>query len=275
MRTFIVPTDFSVNADNASAYAVQLAAQLEARVILMHAYQAPVAISEYELSTIHFDTMKEHILKRLAEKREALRARFGEQVPMECLAFNNDLIEHLKGLYAQREASLAIIGLTGSGMANFFLGGNTLNIVNQLGRMVLTIPPYATYRPVRKIVFACDMQDVATTVPVRRIGRLLGILDAELLVLNIQHPRQPSARLNAEREALNQVMAGIPFAFHCITKRNIVAGIKDFVREQKADLIAIVPKQRDFLESLLRPNHTKEMLFRSGVPILTIPPDEQ
>jgi nucleotide-binding universal stress UspA family protein len=273
MRTFIVPTDFSQNAQHASEYTVQLAKQLNARVILMHAYEAPVAISEYEISTIHFDTMKEHILKRLKERKQLLEEKFGKDVPIETIAFSNDLVGHIKKLYENADARLAVIGLTGAGMANFFLGSNTLNIVNNLGRMVLTVPPYANFRPIRKMIFACDMWNVAATVPVTRIKRLMDILHAELLVLNIQKPQQPSPEIEAEKETLEKMLEGIPFSFHSITRRNIIAGIKDFAKKQEADLVAIIPRKHDFIENLLRTNHTKAMLFRSGIPILTLPPE--
>lgn len=274
MRTFIVPTDFSQNAQHASNYAVQLAKQLNARIILMHAYEPPVAISEYEISTIHFDTMKEHILKRLQERKEALRQEYGSDVPIETTAFGNDLIGNIKKLYENPEAKLTIIGLTGAGMANFFLGSNTLNIVNNVGRIVLTVPPYVKFRPIRKVVFACDMVNVATVVPANRIKRIMSLVKAELLVLNIQKPKHHSPETEAEKETLEQMLEGISFSFHSLKGRNVIAGIKDFAKNHQADLIAIIPRKHDFLENLLRANHTKAMLFRSGIPILTLPPEK-
>lgn len=273
MRTFIVPTDFSQNAQHASEYAVQLAKQLNARIILMHAYERPVAISEYEISTIHFDTMKEHIMKRLDERREALHQAYGYEVPIETVTFPNDLIGHIKKLYEDPDARLAVIGLTGAGMANFFLGGNTVNIVNNVGRMVLTVPPHVTFRPIHKVLFACDMWNVANVVPANRIKRILTLLNAELLILNIQKPQQPTPEMEAEKETLEQMLTGVPFTFHTLEHRNVIAGIKDFAKAQQADLIAIIPRKHDFIENLLRTNHTKAMLFRSGIPILTIPPE--
>lgn len=273
MRTFIVPTDFSLNAQSASEYAMQLASQLEAGIILMHVYEEPVAISEYELSTIHFDTMKEHIIKRLQERKQALQQEFGKDVHIETIAYASNLIHHIKKLYERPDAQLVVIGLTGAGMANFFLGSNTLQIVNNVGRIVLTVPPHATFRPIRKVVFACDLSDVAATVPAARIRRIMQLLNAELLVLNIRKPEQPSPEAEAERETLQQMLEGVPHSFHAITKRNVIAGIKDFAREQHADLIAIIPRKHDFFEKLLKGSHTKAMLFRSTIPILTLPPE--
>ena len=280
MITFLVPTDFSINAQRASAYAVKLARQLGARVTLMHVYEEPVAISEYELSTIHFDTMKEPLLTRMMARPAPLHREFGNMVPIECVAYNKDLVGHIKKAFDQKEAALVIIGLTGSGMINFFMGSNTLNIVNNSSYPVLTVPPYVTLQQIRKIVFACDMHDVANTVPVEKIKKVIQLVHAELLVLNISRrvgstaSRENAAeKMEEEKQQLFGMLKGIPFTFHCISKRNIIAGIKDFVREQEADVIIIVPKKHDFPESIVRINHTKQMLFRSSVPILTLPPD--
>lgn len=274
MKNFIVPTDFSQNAKHASAYAIQLATQLHTRIILMHAFEAPIAVSEYELTTIHFHSMKERVMEQLEDRKLELQAQFGETVPIECVTFDNDLIGHIKELYADPDARLAVIGLTGAGMVNFFLGSNTLNIVNNVGRMILTVPPYADFRPIKKILFACEMKNVASTVPIKRIKRLLELLNATLLVLDIHFSQKVSPEKKAEIETLKKMLEGFSFSFHTIDKHNIVAGIKDYAREQKADLIAIIPQKRDFLESLLGGNRTKAMLFRSTIPILTIPPDE-
>ncbi|MGH2643630.1 MAG: universal stress protein [Chitinophagaceae bacterium] len=274
MRSFIVPTDFSQNAQHASAYALQLAKQLHTKVILMHAFEEPVSVSEYEISNVQFYNMKDHILKRLEDMKEDLESRFGNDVPIELAVFNNDLVGNIKILYDDPDARLIVIGLTGAGMANFFLGSNTLKIVNNIERAVLTVPPYANFRPVKKIVFATDMWNVAETVPAKRIKRIVELLQAELLVLSIQKPQQPSPELEAEKEMLAKKLQGLPYTFHEISKRNRVTGIKDFAREQKADLIAIVPEKYDFLENLLKTNHTKAMLFKSGIPILTLPPEK-
>lgn len=274
MRTFIIPTDFSQNSQHAAEYAIQLAKQLHTRIILMHAFEEPVSVSEYEISNIRFDNMKDHILDRLKDMKAGLESDFGKEVPIELAVFNNDLVGNIRRLYEDPDARLVVIGLTGAGMANFFLGSNTLKIVNNVGRAVLTVPPYAHFRPVKKILFATDLWNVGETFPVKRIHRLMELLGAELHILCIQKPQQPSPELEAEKETLEQKLSGIPYVFHAISKRNRVSGIKDFAREQKADLIAIIPEKHDFLENLLKTNHTKAMLFHSGIPILTLPPEK-
>lgn len=272
MRTFLVATDFSLNAMHASDYATRLAGYLDAKIILMHAYEEPVAVSEYELSTIHYDTMKGYIVKRLQERKNELLQKYGKEIPIECIACNNDLIGHIRKLYHERDARLLFIGLTGNGMANYFLGSNTLHIVNQSGCPTVTVPPRASFRPIRKVVFACDLNDLETGVPAARIHRILTVLQAELKVLNIRKPEKlPDSELEILQK-LQQLFPGVPISFQQLERKNIVAGIKDYVRQEQADLVIVIPRKHDTLNTLLKANHTKAMLFRSSVPILTIPP---
>ena len=45
MKTILVPTDFSDNANRALDYACNLALQLKAKIILMNAFQSPASTS--------------------------------------------------------------------------------------------------------------------------------------------------------------------------------------------------------------------------------------
>lgn len=274
MRTFIVPTDFSENARQACRYAMQLAGQLGARVLLMHSWEAPVAISEYEISTLHFETMKEHVTGELEETRRELLEEFGEQVPVETRVVFDDLVGNIRKLYEDPEARLAIVGLTGSGRRSLLLGSNTISIVRGTGRIVLTVPPLAAFRPIRKVVFAIRMTRLAETVPAKRIRRIMDLLQAELLVLQIARPGQAEGEMQAGRELLAKMLEGVPCSFHRLGGRGIVAGIREFCLQQHADLVAIVPRKPDFPEGLLRTNQTRAMLFRSRIPILTLPPEQ-
>jgi len=276
MKTIIVPTDFSKNAHNAAEYAAQMALHFGDKILLMHAYEPPVPISAYELESLHFEAMQHHVDKRLAEQKDGLLEKFGQNLIIDTVAYNGRLVERIAELYSQPDAKLAVIGLTGAGMANFFLGSNTLNIVNGVGRTVLTVPPYAPFKPVKKVVFAFDLWQVQATLPLRRIKRLMGMLSAELIVLNVvQHKQESDEAWEQEKQKLADLMAQeeIPYSFHTIKSRKIVSGITEFAKEQQADLIAIVPRTHDFLGDLLGENHTKTLLFHSGVPILTMPPD--
>lgn len=275
MRTFIVFTDFSKNAKYASEYAIQLAMKRNAAIQLIHVFENPVAVSEYELTTVHFHNMEERILQQLEDRKQELIEKYGKQIPISCLTFNRYLIERMQQLFTNPDVKLAIIGLTGSGMNNFFLGSNTIDIVESSGCIVLTVPPYSTFRPIKNIVFACNMEDMSDTVPVKKIKKISALFDAKLYVLHVLLKEIPAIELKEKEAALAELLKDISYSFHTVQNRNIIAGVKDFSKDIKADMITIIPGKRDFWGSLLRANHTKTMLFRSDVPILSIGEKEE
>ncbi len=274
MRTFIVPTDFSENARNAGIYAVQLAKQLEAEILLLHVYSEPTSMMTSQVDVMTYDNIREHILRKLHDRKKELEALAGGKVGISVRSFKDRLVDHVSEIYREMDARLVVIGLTGSNsLEHVFLGSNTISIVNNSGCTVLTVPPQAAFRPIRKVLFACDMKNVADSVPAEKMKKILQVVNAELMVLHVQRGNISRESLDQELVTLRQMLEGVPFSFHNLQQKNIIAGIKDFAKENEADMILIIPRKHDFIEGLLRMNHTKAMLFRSSIPILTITPE--
>ena len=69
MKTILVPTDFSKSASNAAEYAVNLAKEIKATVLLFHVYHVPVFTSETDIMLMtpnDFQKEKEEYLKKEA-----------------------------------------------------------------------------------------------------------------------------------------------------------------------------------------------------------------
>lgn len=285
MVTILAPTDFSLNARHATQYAAKLLAHQfhnEGRMILLHVFEAPSAISEYELNMLHFDTMKTYIRERLEERKNELRTEVDRHLHIECVATNEGLLEHIRRICAHAQVDFITIGLTGSGMGNIFLGSHTIEIAQHAGYPVITVPPHAEFpaeRGIRKIVFACDFSavqpDSSTIQPVdffERVRKVTQLLGAELLVLYVGSARkEEDAEAEARRRFLQEQFSDLPVSFHRMASRHVVAGIRDFVRDQQADMILIIPQQQRWPGSLLKMKHTRAVLFRSTVPVLTLP----
>lgn len=271
MIRFLVPTDFSPNARHAAAYAFRLASALDASILLMHSYEAQDMLTAYQLYQQNFDTQKEPILQRLDQEVRELELSLGLRPRTECLATRAPLVEQIQKVCEQNQVDLVVVGLTGTGVSHMLMGDHILKIVNQVPRPVLTVPPKASYRPIRKVLFACDLEGMDPALPAFRIREVLNWMDPELLILNIRNLRQAAAGTREPGDLFSGMPASLRGSFHNLEARNIIAGIKDFARDQEADLILMLPQKHDFLENLLGINHTRAMLFRSGLPILTIP----
>lgn len=288
MVTILAPTDFSLNARHATTYAAKLLAHQfhnEGRMILMHVFEAPSAISEYELNMLHFDTMKTYIRERLEERKNELKEEVDRHLHIECVATNEGLLEHIRRVSAHAQVDFITIGLTGSGMGNIFLGSHTVEIAQHAGYPVITVPPRAEFpegRGIQKIVFAYDLSaggkgDInsasdAVLQPFARIRNIVQLFGAELQILYLWPPKKEDhEQLETQRRLLETQFQGLRVSFHRLSSRHVVSGIREFVRDQQADMILFILQQQRWPGSLLKLRHTRAMLFRSTVPVLTIP----
>ncbi|MHB1921126.1 MAG: universal stress protein [Chitinophagaceae bacterium] len=276
MKNFIVPIDFSENSLHAADYSVKLARQLGADIHLFHAYEEPIAVSSYDLDPIHYDTMREQILTRLEECKNTLLKENGPEINIICLVSNGQMIEYIIDLYEKKNAQLVVIGLTGSGgWGSFFAGNNALRIVEKVPFPILTVPPKARFRTVKKIVFACDLQEVRSTIPVEKIKKVLEVLNAELYILHIDQGQQEETILTHEIQDLNTLFQGMDFQFHKMDAQQVVPAIKDFSRDYDIDLVLMIPHPHGFFANLINAHHTRSLLLHSSIPILTIPQHSQ
>ncbi|HLR37192.1 MAG TPA: universal stress protein [Chitinophagaceae bacterium] len=272
MKTFIVLTDFSQNAKHATEYAAQLALKRQAHLKLVHIYEPPVPVSEAEIATMYYQNMESRILKELEEEQNKLISKY-QSLSVSYSIYDQPLIEQIKQLFRPDEVKLIIIGLTGSGMNNFLFGSNTLNIVLNSGCPILTIPPYTSFRPIKNFLFAFHTNNtIPSSLPIKKLKKILTVFNAQLYILQVDIPSKKTTERN--KSAYEQIFQDVPHSFHIAHKKNIPAGIVNFVKTNQVDLLSIIPRKKDFWETLLGKNHTKSMLFHSDIPILSIPEKE-
>lgn len=141
IRTILVPTDFSEDADLATAAALRLlACDPHARLVLLHVYSLPIEYTAYgpiPLSPEYLEDLGARAQTRLEEKAEALGstglsidASVREGYPPEVIAAE-----------AERcGADLIAMGTRGrSGLGHLLLGSTAERVVQTASRPVLTV----------------------------------------------------------------------------------------------------------------------------------------
>lgn len=140
-RTFLVPTDFSEHADHALAYAVSLAAQLDAKIHLVHAIVLPVgvlpeiglAFGAVGMQTTTTDA-QEAIDVRVAQYRD--RVSFAP--PVIEVGDAREVVDRIAGNIG---ADLIVMGTHGRrGLRQMLLGSVAESVVRSAPCPVLTVP---------------------------------------------------------------------------------------------------------------------------------------
>ncbi|WP_160712387.1 universal stress protein [Chitinophaga solisilvae] len=275
MKTIIVPTDFSDTAYNAAAYALSLAPALGVtRIVLYHAYELIMPIPDVPTSIpmVNPEDLRASSLDGLEKMKKELTPLLAAGTSLVVRADNTILAATIDDVSKQEEADLIVMGITGgSKMEEILIGSNTIDVVKNTTCPVLIIPGNTTFKPVKKIVFACDLRKVADTTPIAPLKKLLAAFQAELYVINIDHEsRHFTTDTPFETLMLDTLLEDYQPEYHFIDNPNIVQGIVEFAEEIHADLILTIPKKHGLFESIFKRSNTAKLAYKTHIPLLTI-----
>src|SRR5437762_2857113 len=77
MKTIIVPTDFSTTSNNAVNYAVGLGREINCSILLFHAYQVPVSMTDVPIVLISVEDLQKNAETKMAEEKKSLEQTAG------------------------------------------------------------------------------------------------------------------------------------------------------------------------------------------------------
>ncbi|WP_343700743.1 universal stress protein [Chitinophaga sp.] len=273
MKTIIVPTDFSETAYNAARYALGLAQQTGAtRVLLYHAYELIVPIPDLPTAVpmVNMEDLKASSLEGLQRMKAELAPAVPAGITVEYRADNHLLAANIDQVCREEGADLIIMGITGgSQLEEILVGSNTVDVVKNSSFPVIVVPTQAVFRPVKKIVFACDLRKVAKTTRKELLHGLLDEFKPELLVLNVQKEGKEHMHPE-ENQELDNMLHNYNPQYHFVDHPNVVEGITGFAEKEGADLLLIIPKKHGLFDSIFKRSHTSRIAFNTHVPLLSI-----
>ncbi|SKA11977.1 Nucleotide-binding universal stress protein, UspA family [Chitinophaga eiseniae] len=275
MKTILVPTDFSDTAYNAATYALAMAPRLNVdRIVLYHAYELIVPIPDVPtaIPMVNPDDLRIASQEGLDKMQKELAPLAGAGVSIVTRADNTLLAATIDDVVKQEEAALIIMGITGgSKMEEILVGSNTIDVVKHTSCPVLIVPGKATFKGITKIVFACDLRQVADTTPIAPLKKLLAAFHAELHVINIDHEsRHFSTDTPFETLMLDTLLEDYKPEYHFVDNPDVVQGITEFAESIQADLILTIPKKHGLFERIFKRSNTAKLAYQTHIPLLTI-----
>lgn len=139
-KTILVATDFSDPSEVALRYALDLAAALKASVVLLHAYEIPVAGIPEANFVAPFD-MAERLAKASQAALDGWVGKFGDRgVPLTGMLKCGDPREVVERAAKEANADLIVLGTHGRrGLSRILLGSVAEYVVRTASHPVLTI----------------------------------------------------------------------------------------------------------------------------------------
>jgi nucleotide-binding universal stress UspA family protein len=170
------------------------------------------------------------------------------------------------------QADLIVLGAEGTaGLSALMQESTVAEVIRNASCPVLLIPPKTNFHPIHRIVFATDLEGEPFT-DVAFVSKLASLFEARILFLHILTEDLPQSRQQAQGE-LDRLHKRLPYknaTFYSQTNPDIEAGINQFTRRHKADMLVMGYHPRSFWDRLFRPDYTGDIAAHTSLPMLVI-----
>lgn len=270
MKTIIVCTDFSREAENAMHYAASMAKESKYRIILFNLQTVSIHALNAQASADFFYTQTLKNQKKLEDKAAELKALYTIETGHHLASGN--FIEELEKCIQLHECDFIVMGMAEKTLEQKLLGNIVTKSIHRIKKPILIIPAHIEYTGIRKILFAYDTHKNMTWSAMNDIYYFINEFNAEVEVFNV------SERLEDFAEVIHDIdlnsgydLDDIKYSFKMIQSIEVIKAIEEEIRLTGPDLLTMIPYKYNLVESLFHRSKTAIMAYKNKIPLLSIP----
>lgn len=276
MKSILVPTDLSSNAQNAINYATKVARYYNAKITLLHTFQIPVM--DTSVPTFMVQSMIEEEEERCEQELSKIAEEISNQTysgsdePVNCeyLVKQGFAVEEIIYYSEEKKADLIIMGTQGaSGLKRIILGSNTSYIIERTSIPVIAVPEKAKVHKIDKMVYATQLQE-GDEKTMHKVVDFAKHFYSHVTVLHIgsKDDKDIEKRLSDFKEKVKDVTDWPHIAYEVFSHDSVPDGLSEYLEQNEIDLLAMVTRKRNLFQELFNPSMTKNMAFHAKVPLL-------
>ncbi|XLS27383.1 universal stress protein [Flavobacteriaceae bacterium M23B6Z8] len=278
MKKIIIPTDFSSNAYNAIAYALQLFANQKCHFFLVHAYSPPMPEPSNTMTSANtakqlMEVSRKSAQDGLREVQDQINRSFhNPDHSFESIAAYGFLTDVIEEIGKEKQADLVVMGTKGaSGIKELFLGSNTARVISTSTFSLIVVPETAIYEPFKEISFLTDYDYYFERSELKPLLDLLHQTGAELHVVHVLEKGDTlSKEKDLVRKHLHDLIKPIKVAYHLLTDKSLERAATLFIQSRNVELLCMVTKKHSFLDRLFKKLNTRDMSLHSKTPMLVL-----
>ncbi|WP_291401700.1 universal stress protein [Daejeonella sp.] len=273
MKTILAPTDFSEVSLNAVNYAAQMANILGINLTLLHVCPVTMTYTDVPPPALYIEESISKAEKQLKELKAKILKDAPKKITIKTKVLTGDVVSGIKNICEVMDTYAVVMGADSSNTIDRFLfGGNTIEAIKSLSWPLIIVPSKVHFGRLHKIGLACDFRDVASTVPVDEIIKLVKEFNSELHILHVQTESRKTSDLetaNATRWLHDQLGALNP-KYHFMVSDKVEKSINDFAEKNKLEMLIVTPKKHSFFNKILKSSKSKNIVLQAQVPVLSI-----
>jgi nucleotide-binding universal stress UspA family protein len=280
VKRILVPTDFSDASLNGFTFAQHLAKRFGAEVKLLHCFHSgtdanyPFAKEEKK----DFQIIARERLRKFEEKGRLKSEENGIATldKVETEAISGFATEEIVKASKEPDIDMVVMATTGShGMLGKFFGTVSTAVAKNAGCPVLLVPPNVRYRPFENILYASNHES-ADTGAIENLMLFAGQFEGNLHFVHIE--RKSTRGVNVADVVFDGTMGKIEsqpnIIFDTIQASSIAQGLNQYSEKNDVDLIVMVTRYRNIVDSWLHRSKTKQMIMDVERPLLVLHHDQ-
>lgn len=273
MKTILVPTDFSNNAETALHFAMLVAQKLNAKLIIVNAYEMPAAAApvSFQLMELEKKEYKSTVNKKLMVVEQQLKHVNG--IRYETVLKEGQVLDVLLGCIQEQKADLVIMGTKGAGaFSGAIFGSTTSNLMAKTDCPVMAIPFGVKFNAdIKRMTYATDYK----TSDIHAIDKLVEfarLFHSQINVLHISGDEiEPEEEKNLMSDFMNKVNKKIEYnniSFQILHGNDVEEKLEQHMAEGSTDMMVMATHYRGLMDRLFGRSITKEVVLETTVPLL-------
>ncbi|WP_020602032.1 universal stress protein [Spirosoma spitsbergense] len=268
MNTILVATDFSANAHWATDYALELARQLHARLVLIHAYEPiPNLTMPPDLMATESTRQYEQTMGQLSILRNKMLDATNWPVDISVVARPGSLSDCIVEEAASLQADLLVMGVAGNDpLKARQLGSLALKMIPRTKVPMLLVPPGAAYQKPKIIVLAIDLSNPIDALALASAKWFAQLLAVKLDVICMED--EPDETLQKAAAGISVLLADQPHTVHFLAGNDLSDVLNEYTLTHQTDMIMLLPKPHNWLRTALLESDTQEVVRLTTIPVL-------
>ncbi|OJW16829.1 universal stress protein [Mucilaginibacter sp. 44-25] len=281
MKTILMLTDFSENADRAAKAAAKIVPQLNADILIYNTYYDHPILPTYAggpLVVEEFVFRKDESTAKLSQLAIQLRhimagvsqGGFKPQANYQC--GEGSLGKNTAALIQENTIGLVVIGgRTDNAIDHFIFGSDTMDVIDHASCPVFIIPPKADMNALKKVTLAIpfELADINAINYLTGLGKQLNF-HLEIVHVSLLEKSEDTIKKNAIVSHINAIKQD-NITYLEIRGKNVVKRLNRLCKDKNSDLLALVHYQQGFLSGPFDRSTTVAALDNQRIPLLVIP----
>ena len=284
MKNILVPTDFSPNSMKALKFALNLALEQQAKLVVIHQTSVLELVPDSTFAGIYMPAPKDQIeflqneLNKFIRKAKTALKGKADKVQIQAEIQPGVGTSDVLSICIKKEKiDLLIMGTTGaSGLKRLFLGSIAAQMIEKSTVPVLVIPNNFRQKKLSNLGFACDLKHVNKEMEILApLAQSLGS-SIELFHIEPSFPANPDFNTFNPDEVIPVMKKKFKLdslSYKLIKTRqdnDFFGGIEKYRKTAKPDVICTVTHRRSWLGRIIDTSKSKSLAYHNEIPVLCI-----